>query len=221
MSEISKESKILLAGVIFGDGYITKRGTIGFHHSIRQRDYVDYKTTFLDNNFGVKFKSRVRNDRSGFSTNDGYEAVSHPKSFIKGLRNEWYLESKKNIPSDITSQFGFLEWSFVYQDDGRLNKIGHYNTKKAGERVRVEVDPYVNRYEICLGHPSDETLDSLIFSLSCLNVESTVLNRKDGQRNLSISRKDSKIAFYNGVLEHMCPDMLYKTAIRPTLSYEL
>ena len=53
MSEINID-KIKLAGIIFGDGYITKNGNICFRHSVFQKEYADYKSSKLFEYFGLK-----------------------------------------------------------------------------------------------------------------------------------------------------------------------
>ena len=82
------------------------------------------------------------------------------------------------------------------------------------------ISPFVNRYEICLGYPSDEVIDSLIFSLkNNMGIDSSILVRKDGQRNISISKKDSKISFYEKIVKFIHPSMKYKIEILPVLDY--
>ena len=147
--------------------------------------------------------------------------MCHSKDWTKNIRNDWYTNSTKNIPCEILEQFRAEEWSFLYQDDGRLNKISHVNNLKNGVRIRKECEPFVNRYEICLGHPSDLQLNALINSLLNLGIESSILNRKDGQRNIAISRADSKIKFYELVRPYIHKSMEYKINTNPTLTYSV
>ena len=107
----------------------------------------------------------------------------------------------------------------MYQDDGRCNKISHYNSIIRGQRVRKECRPYVNRYELCLGFPSNDELEALQTSLTSLDIHSSILKRKDGQRNLSIYRADSKINFYEGIKDYIHNSLLYKVSILPTINY--
>lgn len=217
MSEITV-GLIELAGFVYGDGYIDKSGRINAHHSIIQEEYALYKKAILID-FGFKVNTSVQNTITGFSTNKGIKISTTSTSFGKNLRKMWYVDSKKSIPSDLLCEFGWEQWAFVYQDDGRRNKIGHYNTIKNGVRKRVDIDPYTNRYEICLGYPSDEEIGSLMESLSNLNVESSILIRKDGQRNISISRANSKTIFYENIKPLLHKSMLYKMDVKPTATY--
>ena len=88
-----------------------------------------------------------------------------------------------------------------------------------GIRVRKDCKPFVNRYEISLGFPTDELLQALQNSLLKYGIESSILVRKDKQRNLSISKSESKIKFYNLIKDYIHPSMNYKINILPTLKY--
>ncbi len=211
---------IKLAGLIAGDGCIDQRGRIIFKHSTIQKEYADYKAEKLFEYFGLKYnKYLCKKQENSFSTNDNYVIQTHPTSVIKNLRTLWYSNSKKNIPNELYENFTAEEWSFLYQDDGRLNKISHYNVMQNGIRVRKDCKPFVNRYEISLGFPTDELLQALQNSLLKYGIESSILVRKDKQRNLSISKSESKIKFYNLIKDYIHPSMNYKINILPTLKY--
>ena len=211
---------VKFASMIAGDGYIDQRGRVCFKHSVIQKDYADYKANKLFEYFGLKTNMYLcKKQENSFSTNNNYLVQTHPTSWTKTLREQWYLNFSKNIPIELYEEFGAEEWSFLYQDDGRLNKISHTNNIVDGTRVRVNCEPFVNRYEICLGYPSDSVLVALQKSLLKFQIESTVLVRKDKQRNLSISRAESKIKFYELIKDFIQPSMQYKINIRPTLKY--
>ena len=214
------ENKIKFAGLIYGDGYIKKNGRVCFKHSIIQKEYALFKSRKCLEYFGLKSsKYKQKKLKKSFSSNDNFIIECHAKNWTKLLRQEWYNKSRKQIPPEILSQFGFEEWSFVYQDDGRCNKISHYNSIIRGQRVRKECRPYVNRYELCLGFPSNDELEALQTSLTSLDIHSSILKRKDGQRNLSIYRADSKINFYEGIKDYIHNSLLYKVSILPTINY--
>lgn len=211
---------VKLAGIIYGDGYIRKDGAICFHHSIIQKEYALFKADKCFSLYGLKFNQyRSKLKPNCFSTNDGFVIHLHTKSWTKELRRLWYVDSKKVIPPDLLNQFSFEEWSFLYQDDGRANRLAHYKSSADGVRTRTECEPFVNRYEICLGYPSDDELNALQHSLSVLGIHSSVLNRKDGQRNISIYRVESKILFRDGITPFIHSSMRYKVNTRPALSY--
>ena len=122
----------------------------------------------------------------------------------------WYNEKGKNIPPSILEQFGPEEFSYLFQDDGRCNKISHFNKVVDNKIVRVNTLPIVNRYEFCLGYPSVEQLESLQKALKKFEIEAWKLNRKDGQKNLAISKTASKQNFKTMLLPYTHPSMQYK-----------
>ena len=217
MSEIDV---VKFAGILYGDGYLSKGGSLCFHHSVIQQEYAEYKAKYCLENFGLKSSKKIIKKReNSFSTNDGIHFSFCVKNWTKELRNQWYDDSGKSVPASILELFGWEQWAFLYQDDGRQNKIGHVNSMASGVRTRVEMPPSVNRYEICLGYSTDEELEALMKSLSSLGVGSSILVRKDGQRNLSISRAKDKITFYENILPLLHPSMLYKMNVPPTFRY--
>jgi hypothetical protein len=219
MSEMNIDL-VKFAAIVYGDGYLAKGGRLYFNHSILQQAYAEHKADFCNRTFGLKPVFRIIKLREGsFSTNDGFEVSFHAQNWVKVLRDNWYNGSTKLVPPELLSQFGWDEWSFLFQDDGRQNKISHFNTVVDSVRIRTQREPVVNRYEICLGYCTDVELSALIYSLSNLGVYGSILNRNDGQRNISISRADAKIKFYENMLPRMHPNMLYKLNLPPTFTY--
>lgn len=219
MSEMNVDF-VKFAAIVYGDGYIARGGRLYFVHTLLQKPYAEFKADFCSKMFGLKPIFRFINCREGcFSTNDSIEVSFHAKHWVKTLRENWYVQSAKMVPPELLAQFGWDEWSFLFQDDGRQNKISHFNTMIGGVRTKTYREPVVNRYEICLGHPTDAELAALVCSLSKLGVHCSVLNRNDGQRNISIYRADAKIMFYNNMLPRIHPSMFYKLNLLPTFTY--
>lgn len=212
------ENKVRVAALVYGDGCITKKGNIRFHHSIKQKQYVLHKLKLLQD-LGFKILTpKINFQMSGFSTNYGFIGQSSSSTIGKIFRSEFYPNDKKNIPIELVRQFDWDDWVILYQDDGRVNKISHINKLVNGLKIRVNTPTFVNRYEICLGHPSDDQLNALQYSLNELGIESWVLTRKkDGQQNLVISKKTSKIKFYQNIKHRIHSSMSYKIDIIPTL----
>ena len=88
-----------------------------------------------------------------------------------------------------------------------------------GERIRVERNPFVNRYEIYTNCFSDKSINELRDNLLKNGVETTVLNLKQGGKIIAISRAKSKIAFYEGVKPFIVSSMQYKLSATPTATY--
>lgn len=219
MSEMNVDL-VKFAAIVYGDGFITTDGRLCFKHSINQKTYAEYKADFCSKFFDLKPTFSVSAPGvNSFSVNNNFEVRFHSKAWVKRLRDLWYNGSNKNIPVELLSQFTWDEWSFLFQDDGRQNRISHFNTIIDNVRIKTEREPVVNRYEICLGYTSDNELHALIHSLSNLGIYSSILNRNDGQRNISISRAQDKIKFYENMLPRMHPNMLYKLNLPPTFTY--
>ena len=116
--------------------------------------------------------------------------------------------------------FGFKEWSIIYQDDGRQNKISHYNTSIKGKRVRVDCDEFVNRYCICSQGFDTSSNVELQKSLSSVGIDSSLSKVKGGYgKQVVISRATSKAIFYTGIKDHVIASMKYKLSAKPHLAY--
>jgi len=213
------EDSVVLA-VVIGDGYIDKQGRIWLKHSITQRKYAEWKEQLLQEK-GFKTKSKVIPKREGsFSTNDDFSVNCSVTARGKRLREFFYNSGQKRVPEGVFDKFGWFEWSILYQDDGRQNKIAHYNTIQNGKRVRVECDPFVNRYEFCFPKFTDEEMDAAIRSLANLGIEArTGWHRKLGQRLLWITKSEAKQRFYLGVRDRLIPMMRYKMSAKPAMGY--
>lgn len=209
------ENPIVLA-MLVGDGYVDKKGRVSFQHSVVQRDYAEYKADLLrQEGFKVSCYSKKA---SGFSTNDSVIFYTTVTARGKRLRLYFYPNDKKKIPSEIFKRFGWKEWAIIYQDDGRQNKIAHYNTVIGGIRTRVECKSFVNRYEFCFPTFSDGEMKAAIASLLKLQVEARIgHHRKLGQRLLWISKVSAKSCFYNGIRGLIHESMSYKVSCWPRL----
>jgi len=217
MSSEHTENLVKLAGFVYGDGFITKQGQISFTHSIQQEEYAMFKANKLSEYFGLKYsiakrEARSSKKRDGTIINSGklLRITCHSKTWTKKIRTLWYNENGKNIPSDILEQFGPEEFAYLFQDDGRCNKISHFNKIVDNKIIRIETSPVVNRYEFCLGYPSIEQLEALQKALKNFEIVSWKLNRKDGQKNLSISKTTSKQNFKTMLLPYIHASMQYK-----------
>lgn len=203
--------------MLIGDGFVTKRGQICFTHSVVQEEYAMMKKKSLES-MGIKFYKDYYQPARGFGRNPTVRVSSTVTSFGKRLRQKFYPVGKKKIPSDIFGAMGWQEWAIVFQDDGRCNRISHYNTIKEGVRVRVESHPFAHRYEFCFPEFDDREMDDAIRSLGALGVSGKIgFHRKLGQRLLWISESRSKEVFRQGVLPFMCQCLAYKTELPPSL----
>ena len=198
---------------VLGDGHVSKRGRISFNHSAKQKEYLFYKLDILMQ-YGFKFRV---NEYSAFSygkTRDFIKAEGYASEKSKELRSILYPEGVKVVP-EVAHQFTFSDWAILYMDDGRQNVIKHTNNVINGVRVRVEAEPFVNRYEIDTQAFSD--ISALTSNLLTLGVESSV----DKKGRICIRRAKDKANFYRGILPHIHGSMEYKVSALPSLSFNL
>jgi hypothetical protein len=210
----------IINSMIIGDGHIDKKGRICIQHSLKQKEWLYYKKDVLENSgYKVKFHEKEYYDSRKGKTFYFINMWTSSTFSNKKLRECFYPNDIKIIPKEISEDFGFEEWAIIYQDDGRCNKVSHYNTIKNGERVRVDCEPFVNRYEIYVNNFDIESIKNLQSSLLSLGIESKILHLKQGGYSIAISKAESKIKFYEGISPFIIESMKYKINTRPTLSY--
>lgn len=112
------ESQIsVLVGSLLGDGYLdqTTRGySLRLHHSIRQKDYIEWKYNFL--------KNLVNTPPKIYGTRIYCRTVSHP--FLKHLRELFYRNGYKIIPKKyLRKLINPLALAVQIMDDG-TNELG-------------------------------------------------------------------------------------------------
>lgn len=223
LRRLDKAGKLSLAdekivhAMIVGDGFVTKKGNVCFKHSMVQKDYALWKKMMLVE-IGMKFQKDHIQAPSGFGRNPTIQVSTTSSSYGKRLRQVFYPDGRKRIPRDVFLSFGWREWAILFQDDGRCNRSSHYNTVVDGQRVRVECEPFANRYEFCFPTMSDEEMDAAMESLANLGVESRIgHHRKLGQRLLWITRAEPKRIFHKNISKILCESMGYKMSSAPTL----
>ncbi len=199
---------------VLGDGHVSKRGRISFHHSAKQKEYLQYKLGIMAAH-GFSFRMHEYGAVSYGEFRDFVKAEGYASEESKGLREIIYPEGFKAVPEEFAKQFTFLEWAILYMDDGRQNVMKHTNNIINGERVRIETEPFVNRYEIDTQAFSERGVQILISNLSSLGVEA----RADKKGRICISRAKSKANFYLGVSPHIHSSMQYKISATPSLSF--
>jgi len=213
MSDIEKT----IGSMLVGDGFVMKHGEVCFTHSVVQEEYARMKKSILES-MGVKFRKDHYCPAHGFGRNPVVMIRSTATALGKRLRQEFYPDGMKKIPRKMFDAFGWPEWAIIFQDDGRCNRISHYNIIRQGERVRVDCQPFAHRYEFCFPEFDDSEMMSAICSLGNLGIVARIgHHRRLGQRLLWISESASKEKFREGVLPHMCSCLAYKTELPASL----
>ena len=116
MGSLTQEQKSLIIGTILGDGYLRiiprrKNAFLEVNHSIKQKDYVDWKYSVL--------QSIVKNGpklRKGNGNRIACRFYTRCLSEITDSFKYFYKDGKKIIPHDLQiNPFSLAVW---YMDDG-------------------------------------------------------------------------------------------------------
>lgn len=89
----------LIVGSLLGDSHL-HHGSFTEGHSIKQREYAEWKMGHISKVFTTKSQERVSRTRGGkLFPNFSFRTLSYP--YIRMLRAKWYPEGKKIVPRDL------------------------------------------------------------------------------------------------------------------------
>lgn len=117
--KITKKQRNLLIALALGDGYISKDGVLEIGHSLKQKEYLDYKYSLIKDfcNHPPKYKISKKYNYTTY--------VLHTKSlpFLKLLRRILYdSNGKKHITGKILNRLSLQELAIWWMDDGSMSK---------------------------------------------------------------------------------------------------
>jgi len=120
--KLSSRQKIILYGLILGDGYLQKTGKknarLRLEHSEKQREYLFWKVSNLKNLFNRKPTKMIRKHPNGIEYKY-YRVQSNSSSFLGKLQQKFYRDGKKLIPEDINKYLKSPQTlALWYMDDG-------------------------------------------------------------------------------------------------------
>lgn len=111
----------IILGSILGDAYIHKLGKICFEQSLKQKDYLLWKYTELQNLAYPKVAQVERLDKR--TNTNTFSCRFYLRQYFKKLREIFYNKNnKKIIPSDLKNWMNPLVLATWYMDDGHLDK---------------------------------------------------------------------------------------------------
>jgi len=192
--EITEEQRQVILGSILGDGYIgidskiAKAARMAIKHSIKQKKYVEYKYSILEN---LCKKLTIDKRRDERFINPDYEMVSfrtmsHP--IFTEYMNKFYKNRKKRIHEEIFSISG-LGLAIWFMDDGYLD---HKTVKFATNCFTIE---------------DLETIQKMFYTK--FNIEITI------QKKHTIRiRQNSTAKFVNIISPFLIESMYYKIPIQ-------
>ena len=117
--KITKEARDLVLFMTFGDGYIQKNGNLKIRHSVKQKEYLEWKMKLLRKN-GIHTSDIYYVDNNGYGA---YEFYTYSYNFIKLIRKYLYTPNKNIAQIKQLNKFtpiGLYIWSL---DDGGLSQL--------------------------------------------------------------------------------------------------
>lgn len=185
---LTQLQKSLIIGSLLGDGYIRKlkgrkNAFLEINHSLKQKEYVDWKYAVLENLTVGRPKERLGNGER-----IAYRFYTKQHEELTKLMNMFYVGSKKIIPDIKLDPVVLAVW---FMDDG--------------SRCR-ENDVYLNTQQF-----SSNDQNRLLQLLQTLGLEASLNKDKEYYRIRFL--KSSIPRLYELIGEHIIPSMKYKIGL--------
>lgn len=192
---MTKRQKQIVIGTILGDAYLQKTGKknarLRLEHSIKQKEYIFWKYKELVKYMQNKPKKLVRYNPVFKKEYAYYRCQSHSSPIFGKLRQKFYQDSKKIIPTDIKKLLdNSLTLAVWYMDDGY-----YYH------RDRIAC--------IYLSKMKDENLNLLLKALKENFNLLPILKTKKKGKNLVFTVSDTQ-KLVKTIKDYIIPSMRYK-----------
>lgn len=119
---LSREQKSILFGIILGDGYLQKTGRknsrLRLEHGKNQKEYLLWKVRKLERLFQGKPKYLERIHPISKRKYCYWRHQSQSTPYLGILRNVFYPDGKKKIPTNLSKYLTPLALAVWYMDDG-------------------------------------------------------------------------------------------------------
>ena len=109
--------KQYLLSMALGDGYINSAGYLVIRHSVRQKEYLQWKVNLLKS-AGIKTTDVYDVNNNNYP---GVEARTYNHDFIKVCRKILYKPSKRIAQRKVLDNLSALGIAIWYMDDGGLS----------------------------------------------------------------------------------------------------
>lgn len=191
VGSLTKFERSIIIGSILGDGYMRiipgrSDAFLEINHSIKAKDYVDYKYRSLKRLCESAPKERIGNgDRRAYR----FFTKQHPE--ITKLYKLFYKDSRKMIPKNlILDSVSIAVW---YMDDGSKSR---------------DIDVYLNTQQF-----TQNEQKILLHCLRQFNIKAR-LNKDKKYYRIRIL-KESITDFMNLIRPYIAPSMRYKLVMTP------
>lgn len=194
VGSLTQLQKSIIAGTLLGDGYLRiikgrKDAFLEVNHSLKAKDYVDWKYSMLRDIAGSMPKARKGN---GLRIAYRFYTRQHPE--LSQLYEIFYMDGKKRIPEIELNPISLAVW---FMDDG--------------SRCR-DRDVYLNTQQFNF---SDQ--EKLRAMLKKLGLETTINKDKSYYRLRFL--KESIKKFNELISAYIIPSMRYKLSYDPVETY--
>ena len=121
---MERTKKAILIGLVLGDGHITPKGDLNITHSIKQKEYLQYKVDILSK-YGLASTIRynvIRNKRYTHELIEcRHKSRLHP--IFTNIREKYYdSQGHKRVLKDFVKDIDALGLAIWYMDDGYVTK---------------------------------------------------------------------------------------------------
>lgn len=188
---LSDYQKQVLLGTMLGDSSFKKTHDminpgITCGHSIKQKEYCEYKTSIFEN-LGAKCKHSKRNtpDKRTGKYYEIYTMRVPANSELKGWYNSFYQNGKKRIPFELFEYFTEVSLAFMFMDDGSKTDCGY----------TIATNCFTE----------EEIIKFRTFLMSKFNLETTMY-----KSHVLYIRAKSVQKFTDLIFPHIIPSMQYK-----------
>lgn len=199
---LSDDVKSMVYGTLLGDSWLFKNKikTLGSSHSIKQKEYLDYKSSFFRH---MNVSERTLTSGYGseiFSFRVGFKDIKSVYPIFNEIYDDCYVENMKKVNPNWTKKLNPIALAFWYMDDGSLAKHENEN---------------YNSYTVHL-HTEGFTLEENELLVTTLKdkfgVNAKLLSNGKGHLFINISQNNSN-KFLELVAPHIHESMQYKLPI--------
>ncbi|MCF7796050.1 hypothetical protein K9M42_03070 [Patescibacteria group bacterium] len=120
--DLNNNQKQMLIESCLGDGTVTKHGAYSCSHSIKQKEYFNYKRNLLKPLHNNKFQKYIHSAVDNLNLVNDTESLHFTtgcNKYLYELRDIYYLDGKKIFPYEfLKDNLGAEGLSYWYCDDG-------------------------------------------------------------------------------------------------------
>lgn len=191
MGSLTSAQHAVLIGSLLGDGTLRRQNNrlnalLEVNHTYKQKAYVDWKWQQFQEYILSPPKARL-----GKGTRIAYRFTTRSLPVFTGYHNQFYIDGKKRIPTDII--LNPLSLAVWFMDDG----------------ARIRSAYYLNTQQFTL--PEQKFLQQLLFKTFALT---SALNRDKQYFRLRISTESSKV-MQKLIEPYVVPCLRYKLIYDP------